>query len=189
MSTLGRMWRALWRGFRRGREPWEEAPSGALESDGMLRPALRLAILFAVPFGGMLVGCWGAGSGVRFSAARAGDRSVPTWRVSGTVRDAVPHQPIPWALVEDDPGGQPPFFRGVAAYSGIFELITLAEPPRVRVSAPRYRPLFLDIGRAWFVWMPRGNEKKNIELLPLDSFVPPQIGGLPPHPQIGRAHV
>jgi hypothetical protein len=182
MSTLGRMWRALWQRFRRGEEPWEEAPSGALESDGMLRPALRLTILFALLFGGVFFAFWWAGSAVRFSAARAGDRSLPTWRVSGTVRDAVTHQPIPWALVEDDPGGQPPFFRADADYSGIFELITLAEPHRVRVSAPRYRALFLDIGRAWFVWMPRGNEKKNIELLPLDSFVPPQIGGVPPHP-------
>src|ERR1017187_2111730 len=52
MSTLGRMWRALWQRFRRGEEPWEEAPSGALESDGMLRPALRLTILFALLFGG-----------------------------------------------------------------------------------------------------------------------------------------
>jgi hypothetical protein len=113
---------------------------------------------------------------VRFGAARAGDRSAPTWRVWGTVRDAVTHQPIPWTLVEDDPAGQPPFFRADADYSGVFELVTLAEPHRVRVSAQGYRPLFLDIGRAWFLWMPRGDEKKNIELLPLSGPVPPQMG-------------
>ena len=137
-------------------------------------------MLFALLFGGVYFAFWWAGSAVRFSAARAGDRSLPTWRVWGTVRDALTRQPIPWALVEDDPGGQPPFFRADADYHGVFELVTLAAPHRVRVSAPRYRPLLLDIGRAWFVWMPRGNEKKNIELLPLDSFVPPQSGGVRP---------
>jgi hypothetical protein len=96
------------------------------------------------------------------------------------VRDAVTHQPIPWALVEDDPAGQPPFFHADADYSGSFELVTLAEAHRVRVSALGYRPLFFDIGRAWFIWMPRGNEKKNIELLPLNCIVPPKLGGVRP---------
>jgi hypothetical protein len=111
---------------------------------------------------------------VRFSAARAGDRSLPTWRVSGTVRDALTHQPIPWALVEDDPAGSPPFFRTDAGYAGDFLLITLAEAHRIRVSAPGYHPVSVDIGRAWFLWMPRGNEKKNIDLLPLHSQIPPK---------------
>ena len=180
MSTLGRMWRGLWRRFRHDEDWPEEAESGELESGGMwLRPALRLAILFALLFAGVFFAFWWAGSAVRFSAARAGDRSVPTWRVWGTVRDAATHRPIPWALVEDDPGGQPPFFRADADYNGIFELMTLAESHRVRVSAPGYRPLLLDIGRAWFVWMPRGDEKKNIELLPLHAFIHPQLGGWP----------
>jgi hypothetical protein len=141
-----------------------------------LHPALRLAIVFALLFGGVFFAFWWAGSAVRFGAARAGDRSLPTWRISGTVRDALTHQPIPWALVEDDPAGAPPFFRTDAGYSGDFELVTLAEAHRIRVSAQGYHPLLVDIGRAWFVWMPRGNEKKNIDLLPLHARVPPKCG-------------
>ena len=64
----------------------------------------------------------------------------PTWRISGTVRDAVTREPVPWALVEDDPAGQPPFFRTDADYRGAFELVTLAEPHRIRASAPGYHP-------------------------------------------------
>ena len=71
------------------------------------------------------------------------------------------------------------FFHADADYRGVFELLTLAEPHRIRVSAPGYRPLSLSIGRAWFVWMPRGNEKKNIDLPPLHSLVPPQMGYQP----------
>ena len=133
MSTPGRMWRGLWRAFRQGRESREEAESGELEPGGTwTRPVLRLAIVFALLFGCVFFAFWWAGSAVRFSAARAGDRSLPTWRISGTVRDAVTHQPIPWALVEDDPAGQPPFFRADAGYRGVFELVTLAEPHRIR---------------------------------------------------------
>lgn len=177
MSTLGRMWRGLWRGFRQGRESQDDAESGALESGGMwMRPVLRLAIVFGLLFGCVFFAFWWAGSAVRFGAARAADCSFPTWRVSRTVRDAVTHQPIPWALVEDDPAGRPPFFRADAGYGGVFELFTLAEPHRIRVSAPGYRPLLLNIGWAWFVWMPRGNEQKNIDLLPVNSRLPPIWG-------------
>jgi hypothetical protein len=177
MRTLGRMWRGLWRIFRRYRESREEAESGELESGGMwIRPALRSALVFAMLFGCVFFAFWWAGSAVRFSAERVTDRTAPAWRVSGTVRDAVTHQPIPWALVEDDPAGQPPFFHADADDRGVFDLLTLAEPHRIRVSAPGYRTLSLDIGRAWFVWMPRGNEKKNIDLPPLHSWYP-QNGG------------
>ena len=102
--------------------------------------------------------------------------SVPTLSLACDIVDAITHQPIPWALVEDDPGGPPPFFRTDAGYAGDFELVTLAEPHRIRVSAPGYYPLRVEIGRAWFVWMPRGNEKKNIDLLPLHSEVTPKCG-------------
>jgi hypothetical protein len=135
------------------------------------RTALRLAIVFALLFGGVFFAFWWAGSAVRFSAERAADRNAPSWRVSGTVRDAVTHQPVSWALVEDDPAGPPPFFRADADYGGTFNLLTLALPHRIRVSAPGYHPALVNIGRAWFVWMPRGNEMKNIDLLPLHSEV------------------
>jgi hypothetical protein len=127
---------------------------------------LRLAVVFTLLFAGVFFAFWWAGSAVRFSAARAADRSAPTWRISGTVRDAATREPVPWALVEDDPAGQPPFFRTDADYHGAFELMTLAEPHRIRASAPGYHPLVLNIGPTWFLWMPSGNEKKNIELRP-----------------------
>jgi hypothetical protein len=175
MSTLGRMWRGLWRRFRQ-----QDAAEDAAESgDSWVRPALRLAIIFALLFAGVFFAFWWAGSAVRFSAARAADRTVPTWRVSGTVRDAVTHQPIPWALVEDDPAGTPPFFRVDADYGGAFELVTLAEPHRIRVSAPGYHPEAVEIGRAWFEWMPRGNEKKNIDLQPVRCQLSPRTWGVP----------
>ena len=180
MSTIRRMWRGLWRTFSLRREATEDA--GARESG--LRNVLRLAIVFALLFGGVFFAFWWAGSAVRFGAERAGNRSVPTWRVSGTVRDAVTRQPVPWALVEDDPAGQPPFFRADADHHGVFELLTLAEPHRIRVSALGYRPLSLDVGRVWFLWMPRGDEQKNVDLLPLQSRLPtnvvicPERGGI-----------
>ena len=172
MSTLLRTWRGLWQRFRPDYEPPEVTDSG----ERWMRAVLRLAIVFALLFGVVFFAFWWAGSAVRFSAARAGDRTSPTWRVSGTVRDAITHQPVPWALVEDDPAGPPPLFRTDTGYGGDFELLTLAEPHRIRVSAPGYHTSVVNIGRAWFVWMPRGNEKKNIDLLPMHSAVPLKWG-------------
>jgi hypothetical protein len=162
MRTLVTTWRGLWQRFRQHRDSREAAESG----ETWTRPIVRLAGVFILLFAGVFFAFWWAGSAVRFSAARAGYRASPTWRISGTVRDAATREPVPWALVEDDPEGQPPFFRTDADYRGAFELVTLAEPHRIRASAPGYHPSVLNIGRAWFVWMPGGNEKKNIELLP-----------------------
>ena len=176
MSTLGRMWHGLWRRFKPDREWDDETEAGGL----WLRSAVRLAIVFALLFGGVFFAFWWAGSEVSFRAARADDSKAPTWRVSGTVRDTVTRQPIPWALVEADPAGQPPFFRTQADYSGVFDLLTLAEPHRLRVSAPGYRAESTDVGRAWFVWMPSGTEKKNIDLHAVNPPVPPPNRGGPP---------
>src|SRR3982751_1623679 len=111
MSTLGGMWRWLWRETKPA-GGWDDGESG---STGRCPPAmLRLAVIFALLFGCVFFAFWWAGSAVNFTAARAADRSVPTWIVSGTVRDAGTRQPIPWALVEDDPVGQPPYFRADA---------------------------------------------------------------------------
>lgn len=168
MNTLGRMWQRLWPKSSPDDE-WQDLP----ESPGSwTRVALRLAVVFCLLFGGVFFAFWWAGSAVSFSAARAGDRTAPTWRISGTVRDAVTRQPIPWATVEDDPAGQPPFFRADAGLRGDFEFDTLAEPHRLRISAPGYHPSTVDIGRAWFVWMPRGHENRDIQLVPSSSARP-----------------
>jgi hypothetical protein len=82
------------------------------------------------------------------------------------VRDAQTGRPIPWATVEDDPAGDPPFFRGEADATGVYDLLTLAAPHRVRVAAVGYRAAFLRVGRQWFVWWPRGDERHEIGLAP-----------------------
>src|ERR1019366_1161417 len=111
MRTLGRMWRGLWPVFRRYRESRDEAESGELESGGMwIRPALRLAIVFALLFVKVFFAFLWAGSAVRVSPERGADRAAPALGFWVTVRAAVPPQPIPWAVVEDVPAGQPPFF-------------------------------------------------------------------------------
>src|SRR5260370_20119080 len=107
MSTLGRMWRGPWRRFRQD----DEAEGAAELRDSWVRPALRLAIIFAMLFGGVFFAFWWAGSAVRFSAARAADRTAPTWRGSGTGPGAVAHPPSFLALVEAEPGRAPPLFR------------------------------------------------------------------------------
>jgi hypothetical protein len=178
------MWRGLWRIFRRYREYWAEAESGELESGGMwIRPALRSAFVFALLFGCVCFVFWWAGSAVRFSAARAAARATATWRVSGKVRDAVTHEPIPWALVEDDPAGQPPFFHADADDRRVFELLTLAESHRIRVSAPGYSTISLDMGRVWFIWLPRGERKEKHRIAATSFPSTPQMGVQPSTPQ------
>ncbi|MEO8370992.1 MAG: carboxypeptidase-like regulatory domain-containing protein [Candidatus Solibacter sp.] len=164
MSTLAGMWRSLWRGTKPP-DDWDDVPETA--GGRWSRAVLRLAVIFGLLFGCVFFAFWWAGAAVNFTAARAADRSAPTWIVEGLVRDAVSHQPIPWAKVEDDPAGQPPFFHVDADIRGVYLLSTLAEPHHVRVSAPGYTPQIIPIGRAWFVWMPRGKERKEINLVPL----------------------
>src|SRR5437763_10199604 len=132
MNILGRMWRRLWREFR----PEDESDEGVEMRVLFARTALRLAAAFALLFGGVFFAFWWSGSAIRFGAARAGDKGAPTWRISGVVRDSLTKQAVPWAFVEDDPDGRPPFFRTDADYAGNYALVTLAEPHRIRVSAP-----------------------------------------------------
>jgi fatty acid desaturase len=162
MNILGRMWRRLWREFR----PEDESEEAADLRRLFAHTALRFTAAFALLFGLVFFAFWWSGSAIRFGAARAADRAAPTWRISGTVRNALTGQPIPWATVEDDPAGRPPFFRADADYTGAYELLTLAEPHKVGVSAPGYVRTRIEVGRAWFLWMPSGTEKKDVELSP-----------------------
>jgi hypothetical protein len=157
------MWQRLWREFR----PEDESEEGRELRALFTRTALRVAAAFALLFGGVYFAFWWSGSAIRFGAARAADRAGPTWQVSGIVRNSLTGQAVPWATVEDDPAGQPPFFRTEADHTGSYELFTLAEPHRIRVTSPGYRPAVAEVGRAWFLWMPKGREKVNIEILPL----------------------
>ena len=81
---------------------------------------LRLSLTFFLLFAGVFFAFWWSGSAIRFGASRVADTSQPTYRISGLVRDARTGQPIPWAAVEDDPAGQPPFFRTDADQHGNF---------------------------------------------------------------------
>jgi hypothetical protein len=125
---------------------------------------LRLGFAFLLLFAGVFFAFWWSGRAVEFGAARVADKSVPTYRVWGVVRDAATHEPIPWVSIEDDPGGLPPFYRTNADMHGAYELLTLAVHHRVRVSANGYKTATNDIGRQWFIWMPRGEEHLDLEL-------------------------
>ena len=131
-----------------------------------LRNAIRLGLIFGLLICGVYFAFWWSGSAIRFGAARAGNRAIPTWKVWGTVRDAVTHSPIPWARIEDDPEGQAPYYQTDADQNGNFELLTLAEPHRLRISAAGYRTATERVGRQWFLWLPDGKEQHDIKLLP-----------------------
>ena len=131
-----------------------------------LRYLVRCSVVFLVLFGAVFFAFRWSGAAVRFGALRATGRAEATWHLKGVVRDAVSGEPIPWATVEDDPGGQPPFFRTDADLNGSFELVTLAERHRVRISAPNHRDLVAPAGRLWYLWLPSGEEHRTFVLEP-----------------------
>ena len=130
------------------------------------RHALHLAAAFAVLFALVFLALRWSGAAVRFSAARVSDSATATWHIAGVVRSSVTHQPVPWATVEDDPHGRPPLYRTEADQFGTFQLLTLPEPHRIRVSAAGFHPLVLPVGRMWFLWLPEGSENRNVYLTP-----------------------
>ena len=129
-----------------------------------VRYALRLAVAFVLLFAAVYLAFRWSGDAVRFGASRVAARGVPTWHVIGTVRDAATHMPVPWASIDDDPSGRPPFFHADADRSGAFDLLTLAEPHRIRIAATGYQPMTVRVGRVWFLWLPRGGERHDAEL-------------------------
>ena len=58
------------------------------------------------------------------------------------------------------------FFETNADAGGTFSLMTLAEPHKLLVRASGYRDASVTIGRQWFSWLPKGEEKRDIEMLP-----------------------
>ena len=107
-----------------------------------------------------------SGAAIRFGAARVTDRLEPTWRVFGSVRNATSGEPVAWAEIEDDPAGRPPFFHTEAGYAGNYSLMTLAEPHLVLIRANGFRPQSMRVGRQWFLWWPRGEERLEVVLVP-----------------------
>jgi hypothetical protein len=127
---------------------------------------VRWGLAFAFLFAGVFFCFWWSGSAIRFSAARVADRATPTLRVKGVVRNAATGEPLPWAKVEDDPAGTPPFFRTEADRNGEFRLLTLTEPHHLRVTVSGFSPGTIQVGRQWFVWWPHGDEECDIRLSP-----------------------
>jgi hypothetical protein len=67
-------------------------------------------------------------------------------------------------VVEDDPAGLPPLYRTDADQNGDYSLLTLAEPHRLRISAGGHRAVELHIGKPWFAWWPRGEERRDVRI-------------------------
>ena len=144
---------------------YAEEESADLRRD-YIRQTVRWTLAFAGLFAVVFFAFWWSGSAVRFSASRIADRGAATWRVTGVVRNASTRQPVPWATIDDDSSGRPPFFHAEADQNGSFELVTLPESHRIRIGAPGYRPGTATVGRAWFLWLPKGQERLDLELSP-----------------------
>jgi hypothetical protein len=130
--------------------------------------AIFLLLVFAV----FLALKW-SGAAVRYGSQRVSGQLAPAWKVNGLVLDAVTREPIPWAHIEDDPAGPPPLFFADADHRGAFELLTLSERHKIRISAPNYVTSYPDIGRIWFLWLPRGAESRQFLLNPV-TLNPPE---------------
>ena len=137
-----------------------------------VRYLARLALVFLLLFAAVYTAFRWSGAAVNFGSLRVSGRASPTWRVKGVVKDHRTGLPIPWARVEDDPAGRPPFFSAEADHEGRFLLLTLAEPHRIRVSAPNYVTTLVGIGRVWFLWTPRGEEHRELSLDPSTNSTP-----------------
>jgi hypothetical protein len=129
-----------------------------------VRYIVRIAVVFAILFGGVFAAFRWLGAAVRFGAQRASGNAVPTWVVRGVVPDGQSLEPVPWAPVEDDPGGRPPQFLTEADQTGTASLLPLAEPHRVRVSAASYREASVAVARAWYLRLGRGEECREFKI-------------------------
>ena len=143
------------------------------EEPTLRREAIRWALLFACLVGGMSAALWWSTSAVQFSASRIEGTTRATYRIHGHGRDAATGKPVSWAEIFDDPTGYPPLFRSSAGFDGKFELLTIAEPHAVRVAALGYAEARVEVGRRWFLWMPKGGEPLAILLHRETSSTPP----------------
>ena len=143
-------------------EFWEEQ---AVEDQRDLRKqVVRWSFLLVLLIAFLGFAAWWASSAIHFSASRVERSTGPSYHVAGIVRDAATGMPVPWAEIADDPAGRAPLFHASADRLGAFELLTIAEPHNVVVSALGYRAANLRVGRAWYLWMPRGSEQVVIKL-------------------------
>ena len=144
-------------------EFWEE--QSVEDQRDLRKQAVRWAILFVLLIAFLGFATWWASSAVHFSSSRVDRTTSASYRVTGIVRDAATGAPVPWAEIADDPGGHPPLFHASADRLGAFELVTIAEPHIIVITAPAYHPANVRVGRAWYIWMPKGTEQIAIRLL------------------------
>jgi hypothetical protein len=130
------------------------------------RHLIAYAVCFALLFSVVLFLFWWSRTAVDFSAARVTASNVPTYRVLGVVRNARTGDPVPWAKIQDDASGTPPFFDTDGNADGTYALLTVPLVHQIRISAQGYRPVTVNVGRHWFQWWPRGEEKVDVNLLP-----------------------
>lgn len=143
-------------------EFWQEEERSARVE--LRRQLLRWLLVFGALAAAVVFTLWWAGSIVRFSAARAEGRAEATWRIYGVVTDGSTGEPVPFARIADDPHGQPPVFHALADHLGHYELQTVAEKHAVLVTALGFRPARIQVGRAWYAWMPAGEERLDVRL-------------------------
>jgi hypothetical protein len=132
----------------------------------MVRHILRMAGIVAVSFGLVYGMIWWSSSALRSSNDRLAGKAVAGWQVTGTVRNSLNRLPIPWAHIEDDPRGLPPLHAADADLNGSYVFDTTPDKHNVIVSAPGYRPTRTQVGRPWYLWLPRGSETLNVVLIP-----------------------
>lgn len=130
------------------------------------RQLLRWGIGFLVLFLFAGAAVWWSGAAVKYGATRVQGGGKPSYQISGTVSDAVTHQPIPWAQVATDFANSGRFFDTTADVNGAFTLTTMAEPHKLVISANGYQQASIQVGRQWFSWLPSGSEERKIELHP-----------------------
>jgi hypothetical protein len=145
-----------------------QQPETPQEQAAQLRKyALRWAMVFAALIFVLGFALWWSSRALHFGTSRIEGSTRASYRVHGVVVDRGTGRPVAWADLEDDPASsRPPRFRTSADYQGKFELLTVAEPHRIVVSALGYRTSFHATGKEWYLWMPKGEERVRIELDP-----------------------
>jgi hypothetical protein len=140
------------------------------DSGKLLAEARRHLIVYILCFGALFAAVasvfWWSRTAVDFGAARVTGTNTATYRVFGVVRDAGSGRPVPWAKIQDDPEGMPPLFDADGGADGTYALATVPLEHQVVVSARGYRPRAFQIGRPWFQWWPKGEQRLDVELTP-----------------------
>lgn len=131
-----------------------------------LKQVLKWSLLFLALCVGIFFAFWWSSSAIHFGASRVNESTAASYVVHGIVVDGRSGAAIPWANIEDDPNGRPPFFQALGDIRGEFEMTTIPEPHYVYFSALGYKPRRIKVGKSWYLWMPSGKEDLRVALDP-----------------------